>query len=83
MKDYNHPGVFGVKISNTWIYGISSFYRVGDISLAIVNNSAIIGETLECCFVLEICYMIHYVICSYGSWNTRTYWLYNMGIFNS
>lgn len=48
MKDYNHPGVFGVKISNTWVYGISSFYRVGDISLAIVNNSAIIGESLEC-----------------------------------
>ncbi|CAO1299965.1 unnamed protein product [Diamesa hyperborea] len=43
VKDYNHPGVFGVKISNTWIYGISSFYRVGDISLAIVNNSAIIA----------------------------------------
>lgn len=44
VEDYSHPGVFGVKVYNTWIYGISSFYRLGDISLKIANNSAIVRK---------------------------------------
>lgn len=44
VEDYNYPGVFGVKIYNTWLYGISSFYRLGEMSLKIENNSALISE---------------------------------------
>lgn len=45
IKDYNHTvGVFGVQMSNTWVRGVSSFYRVGNISVAIENNVLIIGK---------------------------------------
>uniref|UniRef100_A0A336KI47 CSON005147 protein n=1 Tax=Culicoides sonorensis TaxID=179676 RepID=A0A336KI47_CULSO len=44
IKDYNHTmGIFGVLMSNTWIKGVSSFYRVGNISVAIENNVLVIG----------------------------------------
>ena len=44
VKDYNHTvGVFGVKITNTWLRGISTFYRVGNITVGITNNTVIIG----------------------------------------
>lgn len=40
VADMNRTmGVFSVQLSNTWIYGISSFYRVGDIKAAMRNNS--------------------------------------------
>lgn len=44
VKDYNHTvGVFAVQISNTWLGGISSIYRVGNITLGITNNTVIVG----------------------------------------
>lgn len=43
VKDYNHTvGIFAVEMSNTWITGVSSFYRVGDIIVALENNTVII-----------------------------------------
>lgn len=44
VEEYNHVGVFGGRVYNTWIYGISSFYRVGDLALNIKNNSAIVSK---------------------------------------
>lgn len=42
VKDYKqHTGVFRANLENTWIMGISSFYRVGNISLSMQNNSVI------------------------------------------
>ncbi|CRL00047.1 CLUMA_CG013335, isoform A [Clunio marinus] len=42
MEDYVYPGVIGMKIFNTWVYGISSFYRLGEMSLKMRNNNATI-----------------------------------------
>lgn len=40
VADMNRTmGVFSVHLSNTWIHGISSFYRVGDIQAALQNNT--------------------------------------------
>lgn len=40
VADMNRTmGVFSVHLTNTWIYGISSFYRVGDIQAALQNNT--------------------------------------------
>lgn len=45
VDEYNHPGVIAVKVFNTWLYGISSFYRIGNLSISIVDNNAVIGKT--------------------------------------
>ncbi|KAJ6647740.1 hypothetical protein Bhyg_02963, partial [Pseudolycoriella hygida] len=38
IKDYNHTvGLFEMKMMNTWITGISSFYRVGEIVVGVDN----------------------------------------------
>lgn len=43
MKGYNHSvGIFAVEMTNTWITGISSFYRVGDIVVGVENNTVMI-----------------------------------------
>ncbi|XP_070064899.1 uncharacterized protein [Drosophila virilis] len=40
VADMNRTmGVFSVQLSNTWINGISSFYRVGNITAAMQNNT--------------------------------------------
>ncbi|XP_037820487.1 uncharacterized protein LOC119609686 [Lucilia sericata] len=40
MPDYNRTvGVFSMQLSNTWINGISSFYRVGDVVVSMENNT--------------------------------------------
>lgn len=42
VKDYNNTvSVFAIKLSETWIMGISSFQRVGNITLKMENNTAI------------------------------------------
>lgn len=42
VKDYNATvSVFEVKLVNTWVTGISSFYRVGNISLSMDNNTVV------------------------------------------
>lgn len=44
VKNYNHTvGVFGIEMANTWITGVSSFYRVGNVTITIENNTVIIG----------------------------------------
>lgn len=43
IQDFNYPGVFGGKIYNTWLLGISSFYRLGDMSVAVKDNVAVIS----------------------------------------
>ncbi|GBP12975.1 hypothetical protein EVAR_71607_1 [Eumeta japonica] len=40
LPDYNRTvGVFSMQLSNTWINGISSFYRVGDVVVSMENNT--------------------------------------------
>lgn len=40
LKDYNHTvGIFAVEMSNTWVSGLSSFYRVGDVAVGLENNT--------------------------------------------
>lgn len=50
--NYNHSvGMFSIKLTNTWITGASSFYRVGDIVIGMDNNTLSVGkyinETIE------------------------------------
>lgn len=45
VEDYNHTvGVFSMQMTNTWISGLSSFYRAGDITVTIQNNTVIMGK---------------------------------------
>ncbi|CAH0600258.1 unnamed protein product [Chrysodeixis includens] len=42
VKDYNTTvSIFTVTLSNTWITGVSSFQRVGNITMRIENNTAV------------------------------------------
>ncbi|XP_072936197.1 uncharacterized protein [Epargyreus clarus] len=42
IDDYNSSiGVFSAALSNTWITGLSSFKRVGNISLTLENNTVV------------------------------------------
>ncbi|XP_072935637.1 uncharacterized protein [Epargyreus clarus] len=42
IKDYNTTvSIFTVTLSNTWITGISSFHRVGNITLNLENNTVV------------------------------------------
>lgn len=44
VRNYNHSvGLFSVQLTNTWINGVSSFYRVGDLVLGLDNNTVTIG----------------------------------------
>lgn len=44
LPSYNRTvGVFSIQMSNTWITGVSSFYRVGQMAINMVNNTIIIG----------------------------------------
>lgn len=39
LPDYNHTvGIISAHLSNTWIYGIASFYRVGDMVVVMEDN---------------------------------------------
>lgn len=45
VKNYNHTvGLFSVQLKNTWINGVSGFYRVGDLLLSLTNNTVTIGK---------------------------------------
>ena len=40
MNDYNTSvGIFDIFMSHTWLYGLSSIHRVGDIVFEIKNNT--------------------------------------------
>lgn len=44
IKDYNHTiGVFAMTMTHTWITGVSSFYRVGNITVSLENGNVTIG----------------------------------------
>ncbi|XP_031632293.1 uncharacterized protein LOC116346401 [Contarinia nasturtii] len=39
IKDYNHSvGLFSIQLKNSWMSGVSGFYRVGDFGLSLDNN---------------------------------------------
>lgn len=47
VPNYNHSvGLFSVQLKNTWINGVSGFYRVGDIILGLDNNTVTIGNLI-------------------------------------
>lgn len=40
VKDYSNPmGIFEIRLSNTWVFGLSSVYRHGDIVFEIRNKT--------------------------------------------
>ncbi|XP_054741919.1 uncharacterized protein LOC129247060 [Anastrepha obliqua] len=40
LPDYNRTaGIFTFQLVNSWIWGVASFYRVGDMSVAMQNNT--------------------------------------------
>lgn len=40
VKDYTQSvGIFTVTSSHTWISGIASFYRMGNITLTMINGT--------------------------------------------
>ncbi|XP_036328078.1 uncharacterized protein LOC118740587 [Rhagoletis pomonella] len=40
LPDYNRTaGIFTFHLLNSWIYGVASFYRVGDMSVSMQNNT--------------------------------------------
>lgn len=44
VPNYNHSvSFFTIQLMNTWISGVSSFYRVGDLLLSLDNNTLTIG----------------------------------------
>lgn len=44
VKNYNHTfGLFTIQLRNTWVNGISGFYRIGDVRLSLDNNTVSIG----------------------------------------
>lgn len=49
VRNYNHSvGMFSIQLSNTWINGVSSFYRVGDIIASMENNTVTLGTFNVC-----------------------------------
>lgn len=47
LPDYNRTmGVFGMQLVNTWINGVSSFYRVGDVVASMENNTVFMLVTV-------------------------------------
>lgn len=53
INEYENNGIIGIKIYNTLIKGISSFYRVGDLTLKMIDNNLIIS------MLIAINYYIH------------------------
>lgn len=43
INEYENNGIIGIRIYNTLIKGISSFYRVGDLTLKMIDNNLIIN----------------------------------------
>lgn len=44
INNLNHSvGLFSIQLKNTWISGVSGFYRVGDLILSMDNNTITIG----------------------------------------
>lgn len=40
VEDYNNSvGIFEVQMTHTWLYGLSSFHRVGNITFLLANNT--------------------------------------------
>lgn len=40
INDYNNTvGLFGIQMGHTWIKGLSSFHRVGDVIFELMNNT--------------------------------------------
>ncbi|XP_014256432.1 uncharacterized protein LOC106670510 isoform X1 [Cimex lectularius] len=40
IPDYNYnPGIFGVDITNIWISGLATFFRVGNVTVTMSNNT--------------------------------------------
>lgn len=44
LRTYNHSvGLFNIQLKNTWINGLSSFHRIGDVILSLQNNTVSMG----------------------------------------
>jgi hypothetical protein len=44
LPDYNYTvGIFRIDLTHSWVSGISSFYRVGNVSVTMVDNILYVG----------------------------------------
>jgi len=44
LPDYNHTvGIFTIDLRHVWVTGLSSFYRVGNVSITMENNTVGVG----------------------------------------
>lgn len=47
LRNYNHSlGLLSIQLKNTWIQGLSGFYRIGDVSLGLDNHTITAGKGL-------------------------------------
>lgn len=43
IADYNNTvGIIGIQLTNNWVYGLSSFHRVGNVNIIMVNNTLVV-----------------------------------------
>lgn len=48
VKNYNHTfGLFTIQLRNTWVNGISGFYRIGDVRMSLDNNTISMGTNFS------------------------------------
>lgn len=44
LKDYTYSaGIFSFDAREIWLFGLASFYRVGNITIAMANNTVTLG----------------------------------------
>lgn len=62
VRNYNHSvGLFSVQLTNTWVHGVSSFYRVGNLTLGLENNTITSGiYKLYLLFVYKPLKIVHF-----------------------
>ncbi|XP_073999227.1 uncharacterized protein isoform X2 [Rhodnius prolixus] len=48
LEDYKYnPGIFSVELNNIYVSGLASFYRLGNLTISVANNSLLLGVHLS------------------------------------
>uniref|UniRef100_A0A224XDJ0 Putative hemolymph juvenile hormone binding protein n=1 Tax=Panstrongylus lignarius TaxID=156445 RepID=A0A224XDJ0_9HEMI len=48
IEDYKYnPGIISVELSNVFVSGLASFYRLGNLTISVSNNSLLLGVHLS------------------------------------
>lgn len=83
VRDYNHTvGMFSMEMTKTWIVGVSSFYRVGNITVSMINNTVTVSKYFAVTKAIRIV-MLMFTHFSYrnAGWDTTDQGIYTMGAF--